>query len=534
MKKINCYFLVLVLIFSFTFIACAEAEQGQDRPGQVLTIADEDIGVILDPRSCDSKYGGTPLSPIMEPLVTFNEKMELVPVLAESWDVSEDGKVYTFYLKKGIYFSNGKELTSEDIEAIFDVILRKVKPNKPVRSSAASYGNIERVEVVDRYTIKFILPAPFGAFPTTFANNTPTLLVQPAELSRNPETVEHPIGTGPFKLESYSPGDKLVLTRNENYWGKEQECYWGGKVYLEKVIFRAIPDENSRVMALEAGEVDIIMHLRNISSRQTIEKNNKLDFLTVSLPKIKELNFNVRYWPMNSLEVRQAIAMAVNWDQVAEGIFAGEERASDPFSGTPYAISNISELLPKYNPAAAKKIVEKIEAEKGPIEVSYFFNPPDEQVNKLGTVLKQSLAEVGIDLKFGYYESATKRDVLFDTSENSWDLIVFYWNSGRIDPYFALYNKVYSKGMLPDGSNYFGFKDEKADQLFEEAIKTRDPSQNKDTYQELMRLAFEQVLQVPITWTPSTYGIAKNVHNFVPVPNEIYPFGLHKVWTGKE
>lgn len=355
MKKFS-FLLMLLLAFTLVLAACNsddssdsddnsddDQEQQSDDNNDSEDDADtEEEGeqVLVYARGGDSEsldFGSTTdgessrvTKQIYESLLDFEkESFELKPGLAHDWDVSDDGLSYTFYLEEGVTFHDGTDFNAEAVKTNFE---RWSDPEHEYAFtdegySYSMYGTmfggfkgdeghvIEEINVNGDYEIEFVLKQPLGFFLQNMAMSY-FAITSPAALEEHgPAINEKPVGTGPFEFESWTRDESIVLEKNENYW-KE------GLPKLDRVIFEVIPDNSSRLIALNSGEVDIMDGL-NPDDADIVESEDGVELLTRAENNFGYLGFNNEVEPLDDKLVRQAINHAVDRQAIADALYNG-------------------------------------------------------------------------------------------------------------------------------------------------------------------------------------------------------------------
>jgi peptide/nickel transport system substrate-binding protein len=264
---------------------------------------------------------------IFEGLTRYNGQFEMQPELANSWEISEDGLTITFNLRSDVKWHDGEPFTSEDVKFTFENVLREYHPRGRVSNQA-----VERIETPDDFTVVFYLSAPSPGF--LFQIGIGESMIIPAHIYDNEDVNEGPhatceilpIGTGPFKAESYNQGVSFTMVRNDDWWGKGGN-YWGdGQPYLDRIIVTIIIDENARVNGFESGEFDFLpfslIPAHEIKRFQAMEGRD-ITFSCTGVPTQTFLAFNLRRTeaPYANLKVRQAIAWAMDLDEYNERVY---------------------------------------------------------------------------------------------------------------------------------------------------------------------------------------------------------------------
>ncbi len=257
-----------------------------------------------------------PAQAVTEGLITVNSKYQLEPSLATSWSVSDDGKQISFELRRGVTWHDGKPFTSADVKYSFEKLT-------PLHSRAAAiFRNVTTIETPDDHTVKLTLKEAFGPFLDLLtADNVgiqPKHIYEGTEPLRNPANLK-PIGTGPFKFESWQTGQSITFVRNPDYWNK-------GKPYLDKIVFRIIPDSNTRSLALEAGDIDYIpSYDMSINDAVRLKKSKGIIVKTGrGQPRVLLLFFNNKKSPFDNVNVRKALFRGLDRQMMLSSAYADE------------------------------------------------------------------------------------------------------------------------------------------------------------------------------------------------------------------
>ncbi|MCR4426543.1 MAG: ABC transporter substrate-binding protein, partial [Firmicutes bacterium] len=278
----------------------------EPRKGGTLRIAASSLQQ-LDPYKTAANDETNLISLIFDPLfIISKDEFRPAPHLAESWENPND-TTWVFRLRKGVYFQDGNSVFPRGAkrEVTADDVVYSVNRFRNV-STAFTLGEIVSVKALDRYTVEIKTPSP-----SPFLVNDPNRLARVVIVPR--EAVEklgedgfakNPIGSGPFKLKSFTPDHGAVLERNVDYWLP---------VYLDRVEFEVIPDPTVQTIAVSSGEVDVVPYLFNVDTMATVSKNPKLKLLSRG-GSYRGLGFNVNKAPFDEFEVRDAISKAIDID----------------------------------------------------------------------------------------------------------------------------------------------------------------------------------------------------------------------------
>ncbi len=276
------------------------APSGPQVGGTLVAAVPEDLDS-TDPHRTSGETGPVWLSLMFETLVFVDQGASVVPGLAESWTVSDEGQTYTFTLHDGITFHNGRDLTSEDVKWNYE---RIANPDTGA-ASAAVLGIIESMETPDARTLVIRLSEPSGAFLSDLALQGRVGIVAPESYSEANDIVDF-IGTGPYRYVSYSVNDRLVMERNADYWN--------GPAYIERIELRILPDGTSRVAALASGEIDFAW---NVPAAQAQAASGPFTLQPFPQNRGNFFAINPNLAPFDDVRVRRAMHLAVSREDIA-------------------------------------------------------------------------------------------------------------------------------------------------------------------------------------------------------------------------
>jgi peptide/nickel transport system substrate-binding protein len=354
-----------------------------------------------DIRSADPAFGTSSVElPIIysmfDALVRYppgNEgNMEAIEAdLAEKWDTSDDGKTWTFYLRKGVKFHKGYgELTAEDVKFTFDRLKEEGAP------WAKDYKNVAEIQIVDPNTVKFQLKKLDPFFLSKLTNFHGGFIVsKKARIKLGKQFKMEPVGTGPFEVGEYRPKDRYILVRNENYWR--------GKPILKKIIFPFMPDIASRTLAMQKGEVQMGPGKNDEKWVTVARKSNLIVDVEFQMGAASWIHMNMARKPFNDLRVRQALMYATNRDEFAQ--FFGATVAKPLYSHVPPGAFGAltkddlpADLQYPYNPEKAKKLLAEAGYPKG-LNIKMFLSEKGSYMTPM-TVLQEQWRRVGVNIEF--------------------------------------------------------------------------------------------------------------------------------------
>lgn len=437
------------------------------------------IGISTDPGTLNGSISGSFFdkiiaSNVFSMLIRLDRSMDPVPDLASDWTVSDDGLTYTFHLVKGAMWHDGKPVTSADVKYTVEEVMMKVHPR------AGTYGEvINRVDTPDANTAVFKLNRPFGALMNGLGYDfliLPKHIYAGTDVKTNPNNAK-PIGSGPFKFKDWVRGSHITLERNPDYFVK-------GLPYLDRLVFRIIPDASSRVMALEAGDIDYLAYMALPSSAVPRLKANKNIMVTQdgleSLASILMINLNLDNSVFGDIRVRQAIAHAIDRQYLVDYADYGLGRpATGPISSqTTWAYEpNVTRY--NYDTAKAVKLLEAAGYKAGKdgvrLALRLIADTAVELNRKSAEIIKEQLRSVGIKVELQLVERGVMLDRVY--TKRDYDMHIHGFSTGS-DPAIDVARLYVSSNIRPVSfTNGSGYRNKAVDDLFykgEVATKTAD------------------------------------------------------------
>ncbi len=482
MKK----FLLMSLIgLAFVLLTTATYAQPKLASGGSLTIAQGVEPPGLDPTTATSAaiprvvYGN-----VLEGLVRIDRDGKIIPALASEYRISKDGKEYTFILKKGVKFHDGKPFDAEDVKFTFERLMDP-KTNIP---NIKYYRDIESVEVADSHTVKFKLKNINSMFLFNLA--------RPDSIIINKQTADRlktaPVGTGPFKIVEWVRGDRVILAKFEEYYRK-------GLPYLDKVTFKFIGDPSAQIASLKAGDVDVIGYDVSPENALLLEKDPKFKVLNGYTTTEVILSTNQTRKPFDDVRVRRAMAHAIDRSALIKGVMSGYgvPIGSHMDPGNPYYI-DLTSVYP-YNPTKAKQLL----AEAGyPNGFEAVIKLPERfaYAKRSGEIIADMLSQVGIRLKIELTEWGQWIDRVFRNAD--FDLTVI----GHAEPFDI---DIYANPKY-----YFRYDNPKFQETLKKAEMEPDPKLRRDLYVALQKMITEDAVNGFLFVLPSLPTMKKEVMNW--------------------
>lgn len=414
---------------------------------------------------------------------TAPEFSKLEGRLAESWTVSDDGTTFDFKLRSGVKFHDG---TDFDANAVKFSIERTKAANSYVQ---ATFGLISDIAVVSPTEVKITLSKPYPAFLSILAQPQ-SAIVSPAAVEKlGDQFASHPVGTGPFKFVSHQDDTNIVLEANPDYFR--------GAPKISRIVYRIIPDASTRRLELENGGVDIVQQQGQLAAiaaqdLEALKSNPAISILEAPSQIIRQLEFNNSSTtsPVANLKVRQAIAHAIDYDGLLQGVFAGTaERVYGPLTSNSWAFnSKMKEMAPKYDPAEAKRLL----AEAGVDPASLNFKLYSFQGSLWGAVatfVQANLADIGINATIEQTEFPAYRAL---QTAGQFDIALDGRQPWYNDP-DAHITIGYLSSLADTAMTFRMPKDDPLDQLILKAQQTADQEARKQLYFQIQEEIMNRV-----------------------------------------
>ncbi len=481
--------LVFAILLLFQALPLIQAN-GVDRGGKLrVALPTEPPG--LDPTTRSAAIIDRVLyNNVYQGLVRINRKGNIVPSLAKSWEISDEGKVYTFHLRKNVTFHNEKNLTASDVKFTF----KRARNETTTVPHPEYFAPIDEIITPDPHTVRIKLSHPSSIFLFNMARGDAVILPQG---QKNLST--EPVGTGPFKFENWKRGSSVTLTRFKSYYDEDLP-------YLDKVVFEFIGDVNTRITALRSGDIDAIAYLSSPENAVALKSANSIKVLEGVTTWEVILAMNNSREPFSSSTVRKAINYALDREEIIEGATFG--------FGTPIgslmspANPNYLDLswLYSYNPQKARKLLEKAGYPEG-FEASLTLPASYELSLRSGKIIADQLKEVGIDIDIKKISWAQWLQKVFKNAEYDTTII------GHAEAFDI---SIYSK---PD--YYFRYDNQRLKRVISRAERETDKEKRRALYSIAQWIIAEDVPSAFLFSAPSLPAMNKKVHNWwkdYPIP----------------
>lgn len=492
--------LLAVLLLAVSLVSFAEPQYGG-----TLTIAMEYDPSTLDPLGMTDTPASNVFLHVAEALFRVGPDGSLEYLLAESYEASADNLVWTFSLRQGVTFHDGTPFNAD-----------AAKWNLERFRDEASFGflltKIVAVVAVDEYTLRVYLEEPFAPLLAHLAHSM-TGFVSPASVEAG---LDYPVGTGPFKFVEWIPATRLVLERNENYWGEGP--------YLDELVFLPIPEGGTRVAMLLTNEIQAttVIPVDDVALIQ--DDPNTIAMIMPGLGH-QYIGINCQRGPLADPLVRQALNYALDPVEFVEFVWGGfAEVADSVISPGVFGYKKVGPY--PHDPAKAIELLEKAGYPDG-FKTTIRYNPGWRELG--AEVLQAQLKEVGIDaelisMEWGSYLAFTNRPV----EESEVDIYMLGWTTVTSDADYALYALLHGDQWAPAGSNRSFYRNERVDALLDAARQNPVPAEREALYAEAIELIWDDAPWVFILFAQLRYGVRSNVQGLIYHPN--FTLQANKAW----
>ncbi|MCR9136664.1 MAG: ABC transporter substrate-binding protein [Alphaproteobacteria bacterium] len=482
-------------------------------PSDVLIVGQIAEPKSLDPAAVTAVNDFRILVNVYEGLTRYKSgTLEVEPGLAESWEISDDGTEYTFKLRSGVKFHDGTDFNAEAVKFNFDRMLDENHPQHDTGPFplAFFFSAVKETTVVDPTTVKFTLNEPYAPFLSNLAYPTGLMVSPEAVKANGKEFGRNPVGTGPFKFGEWKSNERVVVTRNDDYWGD--------KAGTEAVVFRPITDANTRVAEMLAGGIDLMVEVPPTSLSQF--QGDGFNLAEQAGPHVWFLILNAKEGPFADKRVRQAANYAINKDAIVNDVLEGTaEVAAGP---TPpafaWAYNSTLKAYP-HDPDKARALLKEAGAEGA--ELTFFVTEGGSGMLDpvaMGTAIQADLAAVGLKVNIETYEWNTFLGEVNPGLEGKADMAEMAWMTNDPDtlPYLAL-----RSGAWPDkgGFNSGYYANPEVDKLLEAARTATNQDERARLYKEMQVIVQEDAPWVFVANWKQNAVTSDRVENFSLEPS---------------
>ena len=527
LKKLLRSFLLVLVLFSTTL---AKSILKPQYGGTLIIGIGADASVLVPMLASDS-ISHDVCDLIFLGVLKLNPQLKVVGDVAKTYKISKDQKTITFYLKKGVKWQDGFPVTAKDVYFAYKLITNPKVPSP----YSSEFKEVKEFKLVSPYEFKVVYKRPFAPALLSWGN----LVILPEHLLKGKSVYylsqvfgRKPVGNGPFVLEKWIPQTEIVLRYNP--------LYYKGRPYLDKIIYKIIPDPSTMFMELKAGGVDWIS-LTPLQYLQFIrDKKLQKRFRVYKFPSFSftYLGYNLKFWLFKSAEVRRALCYAINKKEIVKGALLGQGLpAYGPYPPNAWYYNPSIKKICYYDPRKAKELLKKAGFKPGKGGVLYKDGRPFEftllvpqgSVSRLLTaqIIQQQLKKLGIKVKIRVVEWTTLINQFI--IPRHFQAVILGW---VLSPDPDIYELFHSSQIKPPGFNFVGYSNPKLDELLDEGRHTFDRQKRKKIYYEVQEiLARDQpytFLYIPF----SLEAVSKRIKGIKPSPIGI-GYNIERWWIPK-
>jgi peptide/nickel transport system substrate-binding protein len=473
---------------------------------------------------------------IFNGIVKYDTDLSVIGDLAESWDISPDGLVITFHLRKGVRWTDGVEFTAHDVMFGYKTIIDEKIPT-PYKDD---YLQVKKAEVLDKYTFRVTYEKPFAPALVSWGNLVvlPEHLLQGKDIPRS-GFARNPVGMGRYRLKKWASGQELRLDSNRRYFE--------GRPYIDEYIYRVIPDPATLFLELQAGGIDM-MGLTPIQYKKQTENDifrQNFRKFRYPVPSYTYLGFNLRHPWFKEKKVRQAIAYAIDKSEIVDVVLFGLGRPSTgPYvPGTWYYNPDVSKY--DYNPEKAKILLKEagwedtdgdgiLERDGRPFRFTILTNMGNNLRKNTATIIQWRLSKIGIDIEIRVLEWSTFINEFID--KRRFEAVILGWSLGFEPDQYDIWHSSKTKEKE---FNFISYNNPEVDMLLEKGRRTFDREERKRAYFRIQEILADELPYVflyvpdatPIVHSrfkgiePSPIGISYNLREWY-VPKRLQRHGV--------
>ena len=491
-------------------------------PEDVLVVGQVAEPKSLDPATVTAVNDFRILVNVYDGLTRYADgTLRVVPGLAESWEISEDGTVYTFKLREGVTFHDGTPFNAEAVKFNFDRMLNEDHPYHDTGPFplAFFFSAIERTEVINEYEVALHLSEPYAPLLSNLAYPMGLMVSPTAVKEHGKDFGRNPVGTGPFAFRLWESNRQVALVRNEDYWD--------GAPPLRGIVFRPITDANARVSAMLSGDIDLMVEVPP-DSLSVFEESDDFVIHEQAGPHLWFLILNMKEGPFTDKRMRQAINHAINKKALVENVLQGTATVATGPIPAAFGWAYNEELEPyPYDPERARALIA--EAGQEGAELTFYVTEGGSGMLApvaMGTAIQADLAAVGLDVSIETYEWNTFLGKVNPGLAGKADMAEMAWMTNDPDtlPYLALRTEAWPEN---GGFNSGYYSNPKVDELLEKARTSTDRAERAALYKEMQAIVYEDAPWVFVAnWKQNAVTTAR-VKDFVLQPS--FLLLLHEV-----
>ncbi|OWA34201.1 nickel ABC transporter, nickel/metallophore periplasmic binding protein [Saccharibacillus sp. O16] len=471
-------------------------------------------------------------SMLYEPLVSYGKNGKLEPALAESWDISADGKTYTFHLRPNVKFSDGSEFNAAIVKKNFDAVLK----HRDTHAWLGVVGVIDQTQAVDEHTFRLTLSEPYYPVLQDLSVVRPFRFLGEAGFPDDGDTAEgvkQAVGTGPWLLSEYKQDEYAIFKRNPNYWGKAPA--------IDQVTVKIIPDAETRVAAFEKGDLDLIYGegVISLDAFQELQANDQYTSQLSDPVGTRSLLLNSSNPKLADIRVRTALHQGFNKEAMVEGITSGLEQPADSILSTNYPYTDVQLKPIEYDVAHSQALLDEAgwilpegkavrEKDGQKLEFELIYDKTDPIQKAMAETIQAEWGGLGVQVNLTGLELTVQIKRL---KANDFDLYFWYNYGAPYDPH-SFVNVVASPGFgISETLSAIPMK-KQLDKQIHEVLSSTDETKRKELYRSILETLQEQSAIVPLSYVKKTAVYQKKITQFeFPANRDENPFSGLKTQT---
>ncbi len=492
----------LLIFLAGVLTGCAHHKPDTDS----VTMLIESSPSSLDPRVGTDSQAERIDALIFDSLVQKTTTFGIAPDIALRWDIL-DPRTYIFHLRTGVYFQDGRPLTSRDVKWTLDSVLN----GTVVSVKAGAYKNIASVEAPDPSTVVIHLSQPDPSLLWNLCNGG--IGIVPYGSGR--DFWRHPIGSGPYRFVSQQVDKDVVIERSQNYWGAPP--------HIDRIRFAVVPDAITRALELERGSADVAVNALSPDMVVALRKRQNLVVEDGPGSEIAYLVFNLRTPYLKDVQVRRAIELAINRPLIIHSLMRDQARVAESLLPPQHWAWTDDVAQYPYNPTAASALLDSAGYKRGADGIRFHIGmktSTDETTRLLAVVLQQQLAQVGIALDLRSYEFAT---FYSDLTRGAFQIASSRWIGGNEQP--DIFRYAYSAASFPPHGGNRGFYDNPAlDALLNDAASTLDQSKQRVDYLKVQQILASDLPTLDLWYLDTVIVHTRRLQNVTTTPSGDFDF----------
>ncbi|MBX4905142.1 ABC transporter substrate-binding protein [Rhizobium bangladeshense] len=460
----------------------------------VLTIGRREDSTTFDPIKTAQNIDNWVFSNVYDVLIRVDKTgTKLEPGLAESWTISDDGLTYTLTIRD-TKFSDGSPLTAED--AAYSLLRIR---DDPASLWSDSYKVIETAVATDAHTLTIKLRNPSAPFLSTLALPNASVISKKGMESLGPDAYgEKPIASGAFVVDEWRRGDRVILKKNPNFWEAD-------RVKLDGVEWISVPDDNTRMLNVQAGELDAAIFVP-FSRVEELKKDPNLNVDIDASTREDHLLINHAHGALGKKEVRQALDLAIDKKAIVDTVTFGQGTVANSYVPKGALYYYADNLQRPYDPAKAKQMLAAAGASD--LTLNYVVRGGDEVDEQTAVLVQQQLQKAGITANLQKVDPSQEWDMLV---AGDYDISVNYWTNDILDP-----DQKTTFVLGHDSNNNYltNYKNEAVKELVAKARLELNPKKREEMYVDLQKMAKDDVNWIDLYYSPYINVSRKNIENF--------------------